>query len=36
MLETELDKGTVAHGWPDQTWTLARIKTLIRRRFHKS
>uniref|UniRef100_UPI001E65A042 helix-turn-helix domain-containing protein n=1 Tax=Streptomyces lacrimifluminis TaxID=1500077 RepID=UPI001E65A042 len=29
-------KGPVAHGWPDQTWTLARIKTLIGRRFHKS
>ncbi|MEW2075345.1 winged helix-turn-helix domain-containing protein [Streptomyces sp. NPDC013433] len=29
-------KGPVAHGWPDQTWTLSRIKTLIGRRFHKS
>ncbi|MFG2416925.1 helix-turn-helix domain-containing protein [Streptomyces goshikiensis] len=29
-------KGPVAHGWPDQRWTLARIKTLIGRRFHKS
>ncbi|MEV4399996.1 winged helix-turn-helix domain-containing protein [Nonomuraea spiralis] len=36
VLETELDKGPVAHGWPDQTWTLQRIKTLIGRRFHKS
>ena len=36
VLETELDKGAVAHGWPDQTWTLARIATLIGRRFHKS
>ncbi|MFH8789196.1 winged helix-turn-helix domain-containing protein [Streptomyces roseoverticillatus] len=35
-LEAELDKGPVAHGWPDQKWTLARIKTLIGRRFHKS
>jgi hypothetical protein len=35
-LETELDKGPVAHGWPDQTWTLQWIKTLIGRRFHKS
>ncbi|AZM50625.1 hypothetical protein DMB38_07710 [Streptomyces sp. WAC 06738] len=24
------------HGWPDQTWPLSRIKTLIGRRFHKS
>ncbi|MFJ5970096.1 winged helix-turn-helix domain-containing protein [Streptomyces sp. NPDC093060] len=29
-------KGPVAHGWPDQTWTLSRIRTLIGRRFHKS
>lgn len=36
VLEQELDKGPVAHGWPDQTWTLARITTLIGRRFHKS
>jgi transposase len=36
VLETELDKGPLAHGWPDQTWTLARIATLIGRRFHKS
>lgn len=26
----------MAHGWPDQTWTLSRIKTLIGRRFHTS
>ncbi len=36
VLEAELDKGPVVHGWPDQTWTLARVKTLIGRRFHKS
>lgn len=36
VLEAELARGPVAHGWPDQTWTLARIKTLIGRRFHKS
>ncbi len=36
VLEAELLKGPVAHGWPDQTWTLSRIKTLIGRRFHKS
>jgi transposase len=36
VLERELLKGPVAHGWPDQTWTLSRIKTLIGRRFHKS
>ncbi|QFZ72921.1 transposase [Streptomyces fagopyri] len=36
MLEEELVKGPVAHGWPDQRWTLDRIKTLIGRRFHKS
>jgi transposase len=36
VLEEELVKGPIAHGWPDQRWTLARIKTLIGRRFHKS
>jgi len=36
VLERELLKSPVAHGWPDQTWTLSRIKTLIGRRFHKS
>ncbi|MDX2939310.1 helix-turn-helix domain-containing protein [Streptomyces ipomoeae] len=36
VLEQELARGPAAHGWPDQTWTLARIKTLIGRRFHKS
>jgi transposase len=36
VLERELAKGQVAHGWPDQTWTLSRIKMLIGRRFHKS
>ncbi|MEU0950066.1 winged helix-turn-helix domain-containing protein [Streptomyces canus] len=36
MLEQEPAKGPVAHEWPEQTWTLARIKTLIGRRFHKS
>ncbi|MGW0846771.1 IS630 family transposase [Streptomyces sp. NPDC002787] len=36
VLEAELAKGPVAHGWPDQRWTLSRIKTVIGRRFHKS
>ena len=36
VLEHELAKGPVAHGWPDRTWTLSRIRTLIGRRFHKS
>lgn len=36
VLERELAKGPAAHGWPDQTWTLSRIKTLIGRRLHKS
>ncbi|MFG2358647.1 winged helix-turn-helix domain-containing protein [Streptomyces sp. NPDC048521] len=30
----ELAKGLAAHGWEDQRWTLARIKTVIGRRFH--
>ncbi|MCX4564478.1 winged helix-turn-helix domain-containing protein [Streptomyces phaeochromogenes] len=36
QLERELAKGPVAHGWPDQRWTLSRVKTVIGRRFHKS
>lgn len=36
VLERELDKGPIAHGFADQRWTLARITTLIGRRFHKS
>lgn len=36
MLEDELRKGPAAHGWDDQRWTLARIKTVIGRRFHKA
>lgn len=35
-LEAELERGPAAHGWPDQRWTLSRIKTLIGRRFHRS
>ncbi|MFD8394763.1 winged helix-turn-helix domain-containing protein [Streptomyces sp. NPDC059680] len=34
QLEADLAKGPAAHGWEDQRWTLARIKTLIGRRFH--
>ncbi|MGR3866987.1 hypothetical protein ACUXZZ_00140 [Streptomyces graminifolii] len=26
VLERELAKGPVAHGWPDQTWTLQRSR----------
>lgn len=36
VLEQELAKGPVAHGRPDQAWTLVRIKTLIGCRFRKS
>ncbi|KOV22188.1 transposase [Streptomyces sp. XY152] len=36
VLEQEPAKGPVAHGRPDQAWTLARIKTLIGRRFHRT
>ncbi|MFG2266682.1 winged helix-turn-helix domain-containing protein [Streptomyces sp. NPDC048720] len=34
QLEAELAKGPAEHGWEDQRWTLARIKTVIGRRFH--
>ncbi|MFF3959247.1 winged helix-turn-helix domain-containing protein [Streptomyces sp. NPDC001890] len=35
-LERELERGPLAHGWADQRWTLARVKTLIGRLFHVS
>ncbi|MER6568397.1 winged helix-turn-helix domain-containing protein [Streptomyces sp. NPDC001093] len=35
-LERELERGPLAHGWADQRWTLARIKSLIGRLFHVS
>ncbi|MER5698412.1 helix-turn-helix domain-containing protein [Streptomyces mirabilis] len=35
-LEWELERGSLAQGWADQRWTLARIKTLIGRLFHVS
>nr|WP_308433437.1 winged helix-turn-helix domain-containing protein [Streptomyces alanosinicus] len=35
-LERELERGPLAHGWADQRWTLARVKTLIGRMFHVS
>ncbi|WP_107091264.1 MULTISPECIES: winged helix-turn-helix domain-containing protein [unclassified Streptomyces] len=34
QLEAELAKGPAAHGWKDQRWTLARVKTVNGRRFH--
>ncbi len=34
QLEAELAKGPAAHGWKDQRWTPARVKTVIGRRFH--
>ncbi|MFE4663786.1 transposase [Streptomyces sp. NPDC056716] len=34
--EQELAKGPAAYGWPDRTWTLSRIKTLMDRHFHRS
>lgn len=33
VLEQDLAAGAVAHGWADQTWTLARIVEMARRRF---
>jgi transposase len=35
-LEAELRRGPAAHGFADQRWTLARVKTLIGRMFHVS
>ncbi len=33
---TEAQCGPLAHGWADQRWTLARVKTVIGRLFHVS
>jgi transposase len=33
LLETLLLQGPKAHGWPNQLWTCARIRELIRRHF---
>lgn len=34
-LAAELERGPAAHGWvEDQRWTLARVATVIARRFH--
>ncbi|MEV0424822.1 winged helix-turn-helix domain-containing protein [Streptosporangium canum] len=35
-LEVALNRGPAAHGWLDQRWTLARVKTVIGRMFHLS
>lgn len=35
-LERELERGPLVHGWADQRWTLARVKTLIGRLFRVS
>ncbi|MGW2084559.1 winged helix-turn-helix domain-containing protein [Streptomyces sp. NPDC001880] len=35
-LARELERGPLVHGWADQRWTLARIKTLIGRLFQVS
>ncbi|WP_370417685.1 winged helix-turn-helix domain-containing protein [Streptomyces sp. QH1-20] len=29
LLEAELPQGAVAHGWPDERWTLSRVRALI-------
>ncbi|MEU2516773.1 winged helix-turn-helix domain-containing protein [Streptomyces syringium] len=34
QLEAERAKRPSVHSWEDQRWTLARIKTVIGRRFH--
>ncbi|MFD8912353.1 winged helix-turn-helix domain-containing protein [Streptomyces sp. NPDC059575] len=31
-----MERGPLAHGWTDQRWTLARIKTLSGRLFQVS
>ncbi|MGW0909402.1 helix-turn-helix domain-containing protein [Streptomyces sp. NPDC002853] len=36
MLEVELLKGTVHHGWPDERWTLSRVGLLIEDRLERT
>jgi len=36
VLEEELGRGPAAHGWEDQRWTLARVQTVVDRRFRIS
>ncbi|MDX3821620.1 MULTISPECIES: helix-turn-helix domain-containing protein [unclassified Streptomyces] len=36
VLEEELGKGPSAHGFDDERWTLARVRTVIRRRLQVS
>ncbi|MFE6098106.1 winged helix-turn-helix domain-containing protein [Streptomyces massasporeus] len=31
-----MERGPLVHGWAEQRWTLARVKTLIGRLFHVS
>lgn len=33
MLEVELLKGSVVHGWPDERWTLSRVAVVIEHRL---
>jgi hypothetical protein len=33
-LPQELARGPAVHGWEDQRWTLARVRTLIAWKFH--
>ncbi|MER6686244.1 winged helix-turn-helix domain-containing protein [Streptomyces olivaceoviridis] len=35
-LERQLERRPLVHGWADQRWTLARVKTLIGRLFRVS
>ncbi|WSQ15868.1 winged helix-turn-helix domain-containing protein [Streptomyces sp. NBC_01231] len=36
VLEAELGRGPTAHGFDDGRWTVARVQTVIRRRFRLS
>ncbi|MFF3404305.1 winged helix-turn-helix domain-containing protein [Streptomyces sp. NPDC002659] len=33
VLEVELLKGSVVHGWPDERWTLSRVAVVIEHRL---
>ncbi|MCQ4200364.1 winged helix-turn-helix domain-containing protein [Streptomyces coelicoflavus] len=36
QLEQHLARGAAAYGWPDNRWTLERVRVLIRARFDEA
>ncbi|MFF4337952.1 helix-turn-helix domain-containing protein [[Kitasatospora] papulosa] len=36
LLEKELSRGATAYGWPDERWTLDRVRIVIEVRFNRT